>query len=229
MEVYQFLCKNLIDNGLTYDELENYANFEDVFSKHEFECIIREKRNRRNKRYRTKSKFIELYRIASLIENQNKKIVFGTITLDNKNLNQKEDTYIRKINKWLKNHFIYSILNKDFGNKTEREHYHFIGLTIEDIETKNSKSKKGYEIFELKNKDYGMGFEPTLCIIDLNKNDIQKTVNYLLKLNNHSNKITTKNRIRIVKNDQYKYLAMLTGFEATKAEKVAKKSMVDNM
>jgi predicted type IV restriction endonuclease len=74
-----------------------------------------------------------------------------------------------------------------------------------------------------------MGFEPTLCIIDLNKNDIQKTVNYLLKLNNHSNKITTKNRIRIVKNGQYKYLAMLTGFEATKAEKVAKKSMVDNM
>jgi hypothetical protein len=139
MEVYQFLCKNLIDNGLTYDELENYTNFEDVFSKQEFECIIREKHNRRNKRYRTKSKFIELYRIASLIENQNKKIVFGTITLDNKNLNKKEDTYIRKINKWLKNHFIYSILNKDFGNKTEREHYHFIGLTIEDIETKNSK------------------------------------------------------------------------------------------
>jgi hypothetical protein len=229
MEIYQFRCKTLIDNGLTYDELENYTNFEDVFSKQEFECIIREKHNRRNKRYRTKSKFIELYRIASLIENQNKKIVFGTITLDNKNLNKKEDTYIRKINKWLKNHFIYSILNKDFGNKTEREHYHFIGLTIEDIETKNSKSKKGYEIFELKNKDYGMGFEPTLCIIDLNKNDIQKTVNYLLKLNNHSNKITTKNRIRIVKNGQYKYLAMLTGFEATKAEKVAKKSMVDNM
>ena len=229
MEMYQFRCRTLIDNGLAYEELENYANFKNVFSKYEFECIIREKHNRKNKRHRTKSKFIELYRIASLIENQNKKIVFGTITLDNKHLNQKEDTYIRKINKWLKNHFIYAILNKDFGSKTEREHYHFIGLTIEEIETKNSKSKKGYEIFELKNKDYEMGFEPTLCIIDLNENDIQKTVNYLLKLNNHSNKITTKNRVRIIKNKQYEYLAMLTGLEATKAEKVAKKRLLDNM
>lgn len=229
MEMYQFRCKTLIGNGLAYEELENYANFKNVFSKYEFECIIREKHNRKNKRYRTKSKFIELYRIASLIENQNKKIVFGTITLDNENLSKKENTYIRKIHKWLKNHFIYAILNKDFGSKTEREHYHFIGLTTEEIETKNTKSKKGYEIYELKKKDYEMGFEPTLCIIDLNENDIQKTVNYLLKLNNHSNKITTKNRVRIIKNNQYEYFSMLTGFEATKAEKVAKKRMLDNM
>lgn len=229
MELYQFRCKNLLENGLALEELNNYANFKNLFNKYEFECIIREKQNRKNKRYRTKTKFMELYQIASLIETDKKKVVFGTITLDNKHLSQKENTYIRKIHKWLKEHFIYSILNKDYGSKTEREHYHFIGLTIEDIETKNSKSKKGYEIYELKNKTYTMGFEPTLCLIDLNKNDIQKTVNYLLKLNNHSNKMTTKNRVRIIKNNQYRYLSIATGFEATKAEKVAKKRMFDNM
>ena len=74
-----------------------------------------------------------------------------------------------------------------------------------------------------------MGFEPTLCLIDLNKNDIQKTVNYLLKLNNHSSKLTTKNRVRIIKNYQYNYLSITTGFEATKAEKVAKKRVLDNI
>lgn len=227
MELYQIRCKCLIEEGLALEELNNYANFKNVFSKYEFQKILNEKQNRKNKRYRTKSKFVELYRLTQYIKNENKKIVFGTITLDDYNLNMKEDTYIRKIHKWLKQHFIYVILNKDFGKKNEREHYHFIGLTIEEIESKNIKSKKGYEIFELKRKDYQMGFEPTLCIIDLNKDDIQKTVNYLLKLNNHSNKITTRNRVRIVKNEDYRYLSLVNGFEATKAEKALKKKRLD--
>ena len=113
----------------------------------------------------------------------------------------KEDTYIRKIHKYLKNHYLYSILNKDFGKKTEREHYHFIGLTLpkEELEDTGKKSKKGYKIYELKNKDYKLGFEPDLCKVDLQKNDMEQTTNYLLKLNNHSNKITSSNRVRIIK------------------------------
>lgn len=222
MDYYKVRCKKLIDNGLAYEELNNYSNFKDIFSKYEFENILRTKQNRKNKRYRTKNKFMDIYKIASFIE-ERKYIVFGTITLDNKHLNQKEDTYIRKIHKWLKEHFLYAILNKDFGKKTEREHYHFIGLTTEEIETKKNKSKKGYEIYELKNKTYDMGFEPTLCIIDLNKSNIDKTTNYLLKLNNHSNKEGTKSRIRVIKNIKYKYLTMANGNEPTKAEKMAKK------
>lgn len=227
MDLYHLHCKGLIDNGLALEELNNYANFKNVFSKYEFECIIKEKQNRKNKRYRTKTKFMELYTIAEYIKD-NKIIVFGTITLDNKHLNQKEDTYIRKINKWLKQHFIYSILNKDYGSKTEREHYHFIGLTTEELEDTGKISKKGYKIYELKKKNYDMGFEPDLCIIDLNKNDIQQTVNYLLKLNNHSNKITTRNRTRIIKNTQYDILSLQNGFEATKAEKALKKRILES-
>lgn len=229
MELYQFYCKCLLDNGLCYEELNNYDNFKELFSKIEFQNILKEKQNRKQKRNRTRQKFFELYRIASLIDNEKKAIVFGTITLADKYLNQKEDTYIRKINKWLKEHFIIAILNKDFGKKNEREHYHFIGLTIEDIESKKNKSKKGYEIYELKNKNYTMGFEPTLCLIDLNKNDIKKTVNYLLKLNNHSNKISTRNRLRVIKSIKYDYLSMLTGFEASRGEKTAKKRYLMNM
>lgn len=229
MEIYQFRCKSLIENGLALEELNEYDNFNDIFSETEFRSILNEKQNRKNKRYRTKEKFIELYRITELVKSNDKRIVFGTITLDNKHLNQKENTYIRKIHKWLKKHFIYSILNKDYGSKTEREHYHFIGLTTEEIESKKKKSKKGYEIYELKAKDYDMGFEPTLCIIDLNKADIKKTINYLLKLNNHSSKIGTKSRVRIIKSSKYRYLCLTTGFEASRGEKTAKKRMFENL
>ena len=96
-------------------------------------------------------------------------------------------------------------MNKDFGAKNEREHYHFIAITLEPLEelktceNKAKKSKKGYTLYELKRKNYSLGFEPTLCKIDLKKNDFDKTINYLLKLNNHSTKITTKSRVRIVK------------------------------
>lgn len=221
MEQYQIHCKNLKNDGLANEELNNYNNFKNIFSKYEFEKIIKEKKKRANKRCRTNTKFLELYKIRQHL-NQDCYIVFGTITLDNEHLKLKENTYIRKIHAWLKEHFIIAILNKDYGSKTEREHYHFIGITIEEIESKGNKSKKGYEIYELKNKTYTMGFEPTLCIIDLDKNDKKKTTNYLLKLNNHSNKITTRNRVRIIKSDRYKYLSIITGFEATKAEKVAK-------
>lgn len=227
MMQYHSQCKDLINNGLALEELNNYSNFKDLFSKYEFDLIMKEKQNRKNKRYRTKEKFIELYQIANLIEG-NKYIVFGTITLNNHYLNLKENTYIRQIHSWLKEHFIYSILNKDYGSKTEREHYHFIGLTTEEIEPINKKSNKGYDIYELKNKTYKMGFEPDLCLIDLNKNDIKKTVNYLLKLNNHSNKLSTRNRLRIIKNNQYDLFSIKSGFEATKAEKLAKKRFMES-
>jgi len=229
IELYYLHCKDLKEDGLALEELNNYANFKNVFSKYEFECILKEKQNRKNKRYRTKSKFKEILTIKDLITNENKKIIFGTITLDNKHLNQKENTYIRKIHKWLKKHFIYSILNKDYGSQTEREHYHFIGLTIEEIEYTGKISKKGNKIYELVKKDYDMGFEPDLCIIDLKINDIEQTVNYLLKLNNHSNKITSRNRTRIIKNTQYDILSLEYGFEATRGEKTLKKRLLESM
>ena len=141
MKLYKLICKKLIDNGLALEELNNYNNFKDNFSESEFKKIMKNKQNRKNKRYRTKNKFLELYRISYCIPNA--KVVFGTITLNDHYLGLKENTYIRNIHEWLKSHFAYSILNKDFGTKTEREHYHFIGLTNEELEPKNVKSNTG--------------------------------------------------------------------------------------
>ena len=226
MEFYKFYCTKLLEDGYSLDELNKYDNFRTIFTESQFKKIMNEKQNRKNKRYRTRNKFLEILRIANeLKDNEKLNVVFGTITLDNEHLALKEDTYIRKIHKWLKKHFIIAILNKDYGSKNEREHYHFIGLTIEDIESKNILSKKGYEIFELVNKDYTMGFEPTLCIVDLNKSDIQQTINYLLKLNNHSSKIGTKSRVRVIKSTQYEYLYLAYRLGPTKAEKRLKKDI----
>jgi len=172
---------------------------------------MRDKQNRSNKRYRTKEKFKELYNLKMNLEKETT-VVFGTITLNNEILNQKENTYIKKIHKWLKQHFLVAILNKDYGSKTNREHYHFLGITAEEVEKKLNdngkpkKSSKGYIIYELKKKDFKEiaktkeeQFEPTLCIVDFDKNDIDKTTKYLLKLNNHSNKFMTKSRVRVIK------------------------------
>lgn len=212
-EIYQSKCNQLRDIGLALEELNNYDNFKSLMSEETFKVLMNRKQNRKNKRNRTKKKFLELFLLKQALHKESK-IVFGTITLDDKHLDLKEDTYMRDINKWLKEHFHYSILNKDYGKKNGREHYHFIGLTTEELEevktseNKPKKSKKGYVILELKKKNYKLGFEPTLCEIDFDISDSNKTINYLLKLNNHSSKITTRNRVRIVKSPLMRFIEL---------------------
>lgn len=219
-KLYQARCKELLNNGLDYLELGNYNNFSDCLSELDFKAVRNQYQNRKNKRYRTNQKYKELLKIKNSLS-ADSKIVFGTMTLDDKHLNQTEDSYIRKIDRWVKSHFIYAIVNKDFGDKTEREHYHFIGLTIEDLEKVNKKSKKGFEMYELVKKDYEVGFEPNLCIVDTN--DIEKIKKYLVKFNNHSTKITTKSRLRVLKSSLASIIILQNGFEPTRAEKRAKK------
>lgn len=199
MRLYQLRCKELRNDGLVLEELNEYDNFRELFSLYEFKSILKTKQNRKNKRYRTKQKYIEIMKMYNYLVRSNAAyIVFGTITLDNDALSKKENTYIRKIHSWLKGHFIYSVLNKDYGSKTEREHYHFIGLTMENLVDTGIRSRKGIELYKLENQDYKLGHEPTLEIIDLHENDIDRTINYLLKLNNHSNKVGTRGRVRVL-------------------------------
>lgn len=215
-EIYKKRCSFLKDNGVALEELNNYSNFKDLFSIDIWKQIINRKQNRKNKRYRVKQKYKEILCLKDFLDNNDEKkskIVFGTITLNNEYLyNREERTRIKLIEKWLKQHFIYSILNKDYGEKKGREHYHFIGLTQEKVEQlfnkKGSpkKSKKGFLLYELQNKDFKLGFEPTICIVDYSKADINKTIDYLLKLNNHSTKNTTKDRVRIIKKDILKFV-----------------------
>ncbi len=122
-EKYKLRCKELTEQGLALEELNNYENFKDILSDSEYKLCMNGKQRRKNKRNRTKKKCIEMYRYALIINHPDQqKIVFGTIDPNDELLAQKEDTYIRKIERWLKNHFVYSILNKYFGSKTVKEH-----------------------------------------------------------------------------------------------------------
>ena len=208
--LYKERCRELLNMGLAHSELNDYDNFKDIMREDVFKVFMRDKQNRKNKRYRTKEKFKELITIYNNSKCPTKNLVFGTLTLNNETLSQKERTRTKKIDKWLKSHFLISIVNKDFGEKNGREHYHFLGITCQALEKKFHedgkpiKSKKGYIIYELVKKDYSLGHEPDICIVDFDKSDINKTTNYLLKLNNHSNKILAKNRVRIIKSDLMK-------------------------
>lgn len=200
--LYMDRCNFLLDReNKDYTLLNDYENFKDLMKLEDFKEIMRWKNARKNKRYRVDSKFMEMLRLYNALnkENSTPYIVFGTLTLRDDILAKKEDTYIRKIHKYLEKHYQYVILNKDFGKKTEREHYHFIGLTCEPIVKTDIRSKKGNQIYQLKKQDYELGFEPDICIINIE--DKKKVREYLLKLNNHSNKNTTKqSRIRIILN-----------------------------
>lgn len=225
--IYKNRCKLLTEIGLALEELNNYENFKDILTENQFKEVIRQKQNRKNKRYRTKIKILDLYKVKVNVLKKGQ-VVFGTITLDDKHLSQKENTYIRKIHKWLKEHFICSILNKDFGSKTEREHYHFIGLTTEDLKDTNKKSRIGNKLYKLEKENYNMGFEPALEIINLDINDFDKTNNYLLKLNNHSNKEGTKSRVRVIKSDLWEYLYPKSMKTAKNGKKTANKDILKN-
>lgn len=208
--IYKDKCKYLKNIGLTNKELDNYENFKEEFTEEDFKIIMNEKHRRSNKRYRTRDKFKMILALNKSIDYKGT-IVFITIDPNDELLNQ--EYFIRKINQWLKQHFLISIVNKDYGDETHREHYHALALTTQPIEQlfhedgKPKKSKTGMDLYELKKKDFqkitkckDRQFEPTLCKVNLIENDINKTVNYLLKLNNHSNKETTKKeRVRVLK------------------------------
>lgn len=211
MTNYKVICNNLIQGMPTidYKELNNYENFKSFFSSEEFNEIIRAKHNRQAKRCRTKKKFKEMYKLYLGLQAKNGHLFFGTVTLNDEYLlHKKEETRVKIINKWLKSHFIYAIVNKDFGSKTEREHYHFLGITLENYvpvlneKGEQVKGKSGILMWNLEKQDYKIGFEPNLEMVNLDKYDFDKTINYLLKLNNHSNKLGTKSRIRVIKNKQ---------------------------
>lgn len=238
MKKYKLICKTLTENGLALEELNNYDNFKDTFTQEEFTQIIREKQNRKNKRNRTKQKFREILQLQQMIPNS--KIVFISIMPNDELLNQKEETRVKKIEIWLKKHFWYSIVNKDFGSKTEREHYHAIALTTEELEQlfhedgRPKLSNKGLPIYELVNKDFKTlvkmkkeQFEPTLCLVDISVNDINKTINYLLKLNNHSNKLSTRNRLRIITNTKYDLFVLASGLKTYNSRKKREKILID--
>ena len=195
-ETYSFIIEK--DKKYYYKMLQTYEYFKEYMSESDFKEVLRLKRNRSNRRRRANKK------IAKIRFSERPTIIFGTCTFNDEQFYKKngkeiqERTRTKKVNEWIISHFDYSVVNIDYGKRNEREHHHFVGILKknEELEIVKSKSKTGYKMYELKNKDYKLGFEPTLELVEYDPQDynMKKLSNYLLKINNHENKSTTKNR-----------------------------------
>ena len=205
--IYKQRANEILKNEKTiinYFKTRDYEYFKDLMSYEDFRKALRiknRKQGRRKRCYKKLEPIINLYEELFFEKGIYCNIVFGTCTFDNNAMTWKEETRTKKVNKWIKEHFLIALANIDYGKQTEREHHHFIGLTFEELEKTNKKGKSGFDMYEIKNnKNYGLGFEPNLEIINNFDND-KKLSNYLVKLNFHSNKNSTRNRrIRVLKN-----------------------------
>lgn len=201
---YKEIYYNNLLNGLYVSPFwsNDYSYFKDVLSEEDFKKALRLKNRKSNRRKRCHKKLVPIinqYEDWFFDKGVNCYLVFGTCTFNDNALKLKEETRTKYVNKWIKSHFKIALVNIDYGRKNEREHHHFIGLTFENIEDTNKRGRSGYSLYNLKNKDYKLGWEPDLELICIEDN--RKLSNYLVKLNFHSNKKSTKNRrIRVLTN-----------------------------
>lgn len=171
--------KKLYLNGLDYRTIEHYCNFDKIELR---ECFRIYNANHQRK----KNGFNELCKWMFAIQNtqtyKDFEIVFGTLTFKDKVLDSTSArTRARYITKFLSNQTYHYMANIDFGNKNNREHYHFIAM----IEKKMNLSKWKYG---------GNKVE----VVPTTSQDIASVKNYLMKLNNHSYKESTRQQ-RILK------------------------------
>lgn len=194
--------KELIDEYTNVYGLFNmYSNFEDIMSEEEFKKAKNFDTGRYHKRQRCANNFDRILMIAKISQ---AKLVFGTITVNDNFLQLDYENQKKKIQRYIKKSFFYCIKNADYGNKNDRLHYHFIGLTFEDLIDTGKKSHKGRPLYNIKNDKWKDGFLPTYEIIPYDTLDKKKISNYLVKLNNHSNKISVKRtKLSILKNFDY--------------------------
>lgn len=110
------------------------------------------------------------------------KLIFGTLTFEDKVIeNTNKTTRRRYVQRYLSEHTIHYQANIDFGKKNEREHYHFIAMTKDNLDSKSWQ--------------YGITWFNN---IKFSRKELKKVRNYLLKLNNHSYKESTK-QARIIR------------------------------
>lgn len=220
-ELYKKRCRALKDSTykinkyLYYQTLNNYDNFRDILREEEFNQITRNKKNRSAKRYRANKKMIPIKDAINLDDKRYS--VFGTFTFKEEMFYKKngaattERTRTKKVNEEIKKLFDYAIANIDYGSKNEREHHHVSGILKSGLELELIIDKKTGELilsktgrpqYKILGYDEPLGFTG-FELIELNYEDLKykKVSNYLVKINNHSNKVTSKNRrLRVFNN-----------------------------
>lgn len=215
---YKSRCSSLKKENiehLDYAIFTDYENFKDIFTDEEFKAVMRIKKARHNKRTRTNDKIQDMLRYFThqvKLNNRKLYLVFGTGTINDTYMNREPRTRDKLLNAYLTNHYDVAIINTDIGDHTERLHYHWIGITdLEPIPKlnahgKQAKSNKGRLLYVLPTTDYKLGHNPT--VEPIVTTDMEKIKNYLLKLDNHSNKEGT-GRIRYFKNAKFRLWDLL--------------------
>lgn len=187
-DLFLSIKKQLYLDKKQYNEPKSYLEFipnEDMIH----ECFKIYNANRQRK----KNNWNEICKWCFSIQNykpyKNYKIIFGTLNFNDKTLNKtSERTRARYVVKYLSENTIHYIANIDYGKKNGREHYHFLAMVEDNISGTNWHKFGGckFQIVPIKNKD------------------IKCTKNYLLKLNNHSYKSSTRQK-RIIRDRQEDY------------------------
>lgn len=113
-------------------------------------------------------------------------LIFGTLTFTDKVLkNTSVSTRRRYVARFLNKNTVEYMANIDYGDMKDREHYHFVALVNAKI-PKNS-WKYGFDYYRN---------------IKASVDELKKAKNYLLKLNNHCYKESTK-QARILKSRKW--------------------------
>lgn len=167
--------KQLYVEGLdTYDK-ENYKEFYDDETINE--CFRIYQNNKKRKIYSKEELAKWFFAIYNINGYKKYKIVFGTLTFSNNTLEKTtKETRRRYVARFLHNQKSIEkyIANIDYGKNNEREHYHFIAFTRDKIDYSKWKDKIDLEA------------------IKLDKISFKKIAKYLVKLNNHAYKESTK-------------------------------------
>ena len=164
-------------NSLYIDKknIEDCQEYKELLSIEEFYNCRIIYNNFRQRKYKNKERIIKwIYGIKAIKKYNKCKIVFGTLTFNDKILNStNKDTRRKYVNRFLNDNTIEYIANIDYGKVNNREHYHFLALIDKKID-----SKKWNSIINFKK---------------VNIENPKQTINYVLKLNNHTFKESTKN------------------------------------
>ena len=176
--VYQLFLdfkKLLYLHKLDYNDKNLYLEvIPDMVEVNECFKLYRANRQRKYNNWNEITKW--LYAIENIPTHKKYLLLFGTLTFTDKTLEStSKRTRQRYITKFLSENTFHYIANIDYGSKNNREHYHFIAMVEDKIECNNWK--------------YGAS---RFQFIPLTKKDVKSVKNYLLKLNNHSYKESTR-------------------------------------
>lgn len=165
--------KKLYKSG--YDT-NDYRLFLDLFSEEEAKECMKIYRADKQRKYRMFNRIIEWFYAAREIGTyQDNKMVFFTLTFNDNDLEKTTKQTRRKyVERFLKKNAISYVANIDYGETTDREHYHALALIEEDIDIKKWKRISWIEEVPKKTKD------------------LRKITKYILKLTNHSYKESTR-------------------------------------